>query len=180
MSRGTTKVLSVSAGASGWPLSIRNFLTAVENPPRAAWGNAVATNCSSSASMGPVTSTSTAPLPASRTATPGVICNAAKVSGSAGTVYRKAGAAAEQSMLIQALLGGLDSLLGLLVLEAHGDELVGEGLSRLPELRLRDIGVGAIEGRRLPTLGVGHSHHATQELLDIRRALNARQRAEDI
>ena len=73
-----------------------------------------------------------------------------------------------------------DVLLRLVLLEAHGDQFVGQRAGRRAEGRLADEGVSLVERRIGAPLGVGHPQHPAQKLLDISSAADPRDRAEDI
>src|SRR3546814_14658503 len=61
-----------------------------------------------------------------------------------------------------------------------GDQLVHQRTRGGAERRLREEGVSAVQRVRLAALGVGHAQNAAQELLDVGRALDARDGAEDV
>jgi hypothetical protein len=86
----------------------------------------------------------------------------------------------QEALIVRFERRRLQALADLLVGEAHADELVAQRLRRLVEPRLRDMGVGHVEGHVLSPLGVRHPKDPAQKLLDARQARDASDRAEDV
>ena len=77
-------------------------------------------------------------------------------------------------------LDRLDVLARLVLLEAHGHQLVRERLRRRAERRLGDAGIRLVEVGDPASLRIGHPEHAAEKLLHVHRAANARDGAEDV
>ena len=77
-------------------------------------------------------------------------------------------------------MDGFDIFAGVVFLKAHRHQFVGQPAGGLAKGRFGQEGIRLVEFRGLAPRGVGHSEDATEQLFRVFRALDARDRAEDV
>ena len=86
----------------------------------------------------------------------------------------------EPAAFVQVRLRPFDMRFRLVLLEAHGDQLVRQRQRRCAEAGFTDEGVGLVQGGVRAPLGVGHPQHPAEQLLHVGGAADVRDGAEDV